>query len=80
MVLTFSDFGNMDNSVVREEVQTAWVKLCEEFSVPKSLYRHQVDTIVLLLRGEHVFCGSPTGSGKTLAQLATVLFTSGVFN
>ena len=67
----------MDLSGKAEGTERAWAKICETYPVPKALYRHQVDTISLLLSGEHVFVGSPTGSGKTLAQLATVLFTSG---
>jgi hypothetical protein len=65
--------------IEREKIKSAWVALCQQYSVPKQLYKHQVDTILLLLGGDHVFCGSPTGSGKTLPQLATVLFTSGGF-
>ena len=55
----------------------SWNTINEQYNVPKTLFKHQVDTIALLLAGENVFCGAPTGSGKTLPQLATVLFTSG---
>ena len=67
----------MDLLTEGEVTKVNWSNICEKFPVPKSLYRHQIDTMTLLLRGENVFCGSPTGSGKTLAQLATILFTSG---
>ena len=60
-----------------EETACNWSKIASNYAVPKSLYRHQLDTITLILKGKHVFCGSPTGSGKTLAQLSTVLFTGG---
>ena len=73
-------FRNMDLSVEREVTKVKWQDISQNYSVPKSLFDHQTDTITLLLHGEHVFCGSPTGSGKTLAQLCTVLFTSGNSN
>ena len=59
------------------ETTRLWGQIALNYSVPKSLYPHQADTITLILKGKHVFCGSPTGSGKTLAQLATVLYTNG---
>ena len=62
---------------VCQEIIDSWNTITEQYAVPKTLFKHQVDTIALLLSGENVFCGAPTGSGKTLAQLATVLFTSG---
>ena len=68
----------MDIVAENEAVVKSWSKIREEYAVPKSLYRHQADTIALVLRGEQVFSASPTGSGKTLAQLCTVLFTSGL--
>ena len=64
----------MDN---HQEILASWNTIAEQYAVPKLLYKHQLDTIALLLSGENVFCGAPTGSGKTLAQLATVLYTSG---
>ena len=48
-----------------EETACNWSKIASNYAVPKSLYRHQLDTITLILKGKHVFCGSPTGSGKT---------------
>ena len=62
---------------VCQDIFDSWNAITEQYAVPKTLFKHQVDTIALLLSGENVFCGAPTGSGKTLAQLATVLFTSG---
>ena len=62
---------------VGQDIFDSWNAITEQYAVPKTLFKHQVDTIALLLSGENVFCGAPTGSGKTLAQLATVLFTSG---
>ena len=62
----------------REKTKADWTIICESYNVPKNLYQQQIDTITLLLKGQHIFCGSPTGSGKTLAQLCTVLFTSGL--
>ena len=70
----------MDLSAVYKDTVKLWESISLVYSsVPKSLYRHQIDTISLLLNGRHVFCSSPTGSGKTLAQLATVLFTQGIY-
>ena len=67
----------MDLSADAEGTISAWNEICEQFSVPRDLHSHQVDTMSLLIRGENIFCGVPTGSGKTLAQLATVLITNG---
>ena len=67
----------MDIIEERDKIRRAWTDISDVYSVPKALYDHQVDTISLLLQGDHVFLGSPTGSGKTLPQLATVLFTKG---
>ena len=61
----------------RDIIRDRWSVICENFTVPKTLHDHQVDTIVLVLDRENVLCALPTGSGKTLAQLATVLFTEG---
>ena len=69
--------SRMNLTEEREKTKADWTVICENYNVPKNLFPHQIDTITLLLKGEHVFCGSPTGSGKTLAQLCTVLFTSG---
>ena len=67
----------MDIIEERDKIRRTWTEISDYYSVPETLYDHQVDTISLLLKGDHVFVGSPTGSGKTLAQLATVLFTKG---
>jgi Lhr-like helicase len=42
-------------------------------NVHRPLYRHQVDTIRLLRKGENVILASGTGSGKTLAFLIPLL-------
>ena len=55
-----------------EAIQNTWEQICDKFPVPKSLYRHQKDTIALLLRGESVFCGSPTGRAWAIIYLCTV--------
>ena len=67
----------MDIIGERVKIRRIWSDISEIYSVPKTLYDHQMDTISLILNGDLVFVGSPTGSGKTLAQLATVLFTEG---
>ena len=69
----------MDFSADAESTVRLWKEIALRYAVPTSLFKHQVDTITLLMKGCHVFCSSPTGSGKTLAQLATILFTSGRF-
>ena len=46
----------------------SWNTINEQYNVPKTLFKHQVDTIALLLAGENVFCGAPTGSGKTFTS------------
>ena len=66
--------SEMNFSSAVEETIAMWSVISKDCSVPTSLFQHQIDTITLLLQGEHVFCSSPTGSGKTLAQLAAVLF------
>ena len=67
----------MDSQIGAEQIVSKWESIAASYTVPRSLYQHQIDTIMLLLQGKHVFCSSPTGSGKTLAQLTAVLFTSG---
>ena len=62
----------------RAHISEKWSQICETYSVPTTLYDHQMDTISLLMSRQNIFCGFPTGAGKSLAQLAGVLFTGGV--
>ena len=66
---------NLENCTGNDAITASWAGICEEFSVPKTLYRHQVDTMSLLLSGEHVFCGSPTGRAEQNYLLTLTLYS-----
>ena len=62
----------------RENMCMEWaLNVVPEYSVPETLFPHQIDAMASLKEGNHVFLGVPTGSGKTLPQLATILTMPG---